>query len=121
MEHLNNPGLFLKEVRKVLNKDGELVITVPNSFSFKKFVGVSVFKQERNHPDHVCYYSLMNLHQLLGRYGFTIVETNSFLIVDTNQRKANVIGYVANLAMKIFSNNNIGDEWAIVAKPEITT
>ena len=63
MEHLNNPGLFLEAAEKVLKRGGELIITVPNAFSFKKFLGVFLFRQERNHPDHVCFYSLMNLHQ----------------------------------------------------------
>src|SRR5258706_10553863 len=53
MEHLNNPGKFLSAARAVLKPRGFLVVTVPNAFSFKKFLGVSLFRQERNHPDHV--------------------------------------------------------------------
>jgi len=117
MEHLNNPGLFLQTAEKVLKPFGELIITVPNAFSFKKFLGVLLFRQERNHPDHVCFYSLMNLHRLLHRYGFDISETYTFTIVDPNKRKINVLAnFVADIIIKLFRNANVADEWAIVAK-----
>jgi 2-polyprenyl-3-methyl-5-hydroxy-6-metoxy-1,4-benzoquinol methylase len=117
MEHLNNPGLMLASARNVLAENGELVITVPNAFSFKKFVGVLALRQERNHPDHVCYYSLMNLHELLRRFGFEIVETRAFMTEDPTVRLINrLANLVARVVMGILRNNNIADEWAIVAR-----
>jgi hypothetical protein len=101
----------------VLADGGQLVITVPNAFSFKKFVGVLGFRQERNHPDHVCYYSLMNLHQLLGRHGFEIIEIGAFLLEDPTRRPVNVVAnLIARFAMALLRNNNVADEWAIVAR-----
>jgi 2-polyprenyl-3-methyl-5-hydroxy-6-metoxy-1,4-benzoquinol methylase len=117
MEHLNNPGLFLQSARKLLEPDGELIITVPNAFSFKKFLGVAIFHEERNHPDHVSFYSFMNLHQLLGRFDFIIIKKFAFLIVDPNKRRANVWGNrIAHLVMRILRNNSVADELAVVAK-----
>lgn len=123
IEHLSNPGRFLEAARKVLAPGGELIVSVPNAFSFKKFVGVAVFSQERNHPDHVCYYSPMNLRQLLGRYGFSVRDTCSFLTVDHPPRKINrFANIVARAAMGVLRNHNIADEWcltAIAAKPPV--
>lgn len=116
LEHLNNPGLFLASARKILKTNGELIITVPNTFSLKKFLGVALLRQERTHPDHVCYYSLMNLYQLLGRFGFDLIEINTFLWRD-DSRKINLFAnHIANITIKILRNTNIADEFAIVAK-----
>jgi SAM-dependent methyltransferase len=117
LEHLNNPGHFLRGARHVLSPSGKLVITVPNAFSFKKFVGVALFRQERNHPDHVAYYSLMNLYQLLNRFGFEITEVRAFLIIDPNPRFVNrLANVVAKGLMALLGNRAIADEWAIVAQ-----
>ena len=117
MEHLNNPGRFLASAKKVLKKDGQLIITVPNAFSMKKFLGVSIFRQERNHPDHVCFYSYMNLHELLRRFGFAIVEAKTFMLVDSHRPINRVANVVTRAAMALTRNNYIADELAVVAVP----
>jgi SAM-dependent methyltransferase len=120
LEHLSNPGRFLEAARRVLAGDGELIVSVPNAFSFKKFVGVAFFFQERNHPDHVCYYSPMNLGQLLGRYGFAVGEMHAFLTVDHPPRRVNRFANgVARGVMTLLRNANIADEWCLCARPAL--
>lgn len=116
MEHLNNPGRFLDGAGRVLKPGGVLIVTVPNAFSLKKFIGVSLFRQERNHPDHVCFYSYMNLYELLNRFGFVIAEANGFLLHDNTRAINRIANIVARCAMRILRNNHIADEFAILAR-----
>jgi 2-polyprenyl-3-methyl-5-hydroxy-6-metoxy-1,4-benzoquinol methylase len=117
LEHLDNPGLFLAAARSLLAPDGVLIVTVPNAFSFKKFVGVSLFLEERNHPDHVCYYSPMTLQQALARHRFDITESCSFLNIDQPPRRINrFANSVARVVMGVTNNHNIADEWALCAR-----
>lgn len=65
IEHLNNPGLFLKGVLKYLRSNGKLVITTPNP---------NYFRLNENGSFHTCRFSFRNLEELLSRYGFVIQE-----------------------------------------------
>ena len=119
LEHLNNPGLFLSGVREVLRSTGSLIVTVPNAFSLKKFLGVSLFRQERNHPDHVCFYSYMNLHEILRRFGFVITEANAFMLEDATRRINWYANLTARAAMLLLRNHHIADEIALLARPAL--
>jgi 2-polyprenyl-3-methyl-5-hydroxy-6-metoxy-1,4-benzoquinol methylase len=72
IEHLNNPGLFLESVKRVLTVDGELIITTPNAFCLRRALRVAV-GTESVHPDHVSYYSHATLSALLARFGFAVI------------------------------------------------
>jgi SAM-dependent methyltransferase len=56
IEHLDNPGLFLEQMKLLLNDKTELIISTPNAFCFHRFfypfIGI-----ERNHPNHLHIYS----------------------------------------------------------------
>jgi 2-polyprenyl-3-methyl-5-hydroxy-6-metoxy-1,4-benzoquinol methylase len=76
IEHLSNPGLFLKCTHQNLTDDGVLVLTTPNTFSLAKMV--RCFAQLTNeppvNPEHTCYFTPATLHQLVSREGFVIRE-----------------------------------------------
>jgi len=77
IEHLANPGNFLKKLRWTMNNEGEkdakLIITVPNALA-----SVLVYHAKRGYEnvnvDHCCFYTWRTLQTLLGRYGFTIED-----------------------------------------------
>jgi len=73
IEHLNNPGQFLKNLRLVIKPDGILVVTTPNAFRWYNPL-VALFQREFVHPDHTTWYSYATLCTLLSRYGFRVCE-----------------------------------------------
>lgn len=68
-EHLNNVGLALSEIYKILQPNGLLVVTVPNALALRIWFH-SLRRRENVHPDHVCYFSPYTLWSLLRRYNF---------------------------------------------------
>lgn len=68
LEHLANPGYFLKRLRE--NYNASVVFTVPNAFSDS---GRSWLERgiENVNSDHVAWYSYRTLRTLLGRYGYS--------------------------------------------------
>lgn len=77
IEHLSNPGLFLKKLRWTITKTGEknaeLVVSVPNALAEplryhaqRGYLNVNI--------DHVSWFCWRTLETLLGRFGFTIME-----------------------------------------------
>jgi ubiquinone/menaquinone biosynthesis C-methylase UbiE len=78
IEHLQNPGLFLRGIQRFMNKDTKLIITTINAFCAMRFFiyglrgkgGVS----EPVHPDHVAYYSHKTLSLVVKRENLAIKE-----------------------------------------------
>lgn len=77
IEHLNNQGLFLDSVKKLINKEGILIITTPNVFSLQRLI--PVFYKLTNNPnvnsEHVLFHTPKTLTTLLTRNGFKIIKT----------------------------------------------
>jgi len=73
LEHLTDPELILKEAYRILDKNGTLIVNVPNWLG-KYFLEFSAFKlqmspaEEMN--DHKMYYSKREIWPLLVRSGF---------------------------------------------------
>ena len=83
IEHLNNPGLFLKGIQRFMHADSKLVITTINAYSAMRLAMYGLRGQggsaEPVHPDHVAYYSYSTLKVLIERHGLQIDE---FLFYD---------------------------------------
>ena len=83
IEHLNNPGLFLKGIKRFMNKHTALVITTVNAYCGMRFFLYGIKgkggKNEPVHPDHVAYYSYSTLKLLLKRHDLDVSE---FLFYD---------------------------------------
>lgn len=78
IEHLSNPGLFLKGIRRFMTDDSELVLTTVNAYSAMRFIQYALRgkggEAEPVHPDHVAYYSYRTLTVALQRAGFSLAE-----------------------------------------------
>lgn len=79
LEHIENPGLFLKKIKLIceLNSEAHLLITVPNAFSFEHFVS-AVNDVELVHPDHYYYFSPVTLTRLATGSGFSDVKISLY-------------------------------------------
>lgn len=71
IEHLSNPGLFLKGIRRFMNERTALVITTINAYCAFRFIIYGLRGKgganEPVHPDHVAYYSFKTLKLVLER------------------------------------------------------
>jgi hypothetical protein len=92
IEHLNNPGKFLRGIQRFMNAETELVITTINAYSALRFMiyglrgngGIN----EPVHPDHVYYFSYKTLNLIITRAGLS-VEDFYFYDIGTEHRPHN--------------------------------
>ena len=92
LEHVDDPEKFLKEIRRIIKKDGLLIIDVPsyvNSPYYKIAKRISwIFKGEKEvqkmlkidedkMPYHLYEFSPRNLKKMLEKLGFKLLETKS--------------------------------------------
>ena len=70
IEHLENPGLFLRNMRKHLHPAGVLVITTPNPFYFKQVWKIFRRNRPQVHEEHTCWFDPITLNHLCEVCGF---------------------------------------------------
>ncbi|OGK22185.1 hypothetical protein A2866_03445 [Candidatus Roizmanbacteria bacterium RIFCSPHIGHO2_01_FULL_39_8] len=76
IEHLKNPIPVLQSAKKLLKKDGVLLITTPNNNSpLRRLLGAkwSVY----NEPSHYVFYDKNTLHKVLGSAGFKKIQVRT--------------------------------------------
>jgi len=73
LEHLTNPGLALRNIKKFCNKNIEIIITVPNVWSIFHIKNHFTSK-EKVHPDHCFWPSLLTMSNLIKKSGFRIIK-----------------------------------------------
>lgn len=78
IEHLTNPGLFLRGIRRFMGPKTKLVITTVNAYCGMRFVQYALRGRggtaEPVHPDHVAYYSYRTLRLLVEKEGFEVID-----------------------------------------------
>ncbi|HXH70381.1 MAG TPA: methyltransferase domain-containing protein [Pyrinomonadaceae bacterium] len=83
IEHLSNPGLFLKGIQRFMNEKTNLIITTINAYSAMRFMIYGLRGNggaiEPVHPDHVAYYSYKTLSLAIEREN---LEVKDFLFYD---------------------------------------
>ncbi|HEY8560620.1 MAG TPA: methyltransferase domain-containing protein [Pyrinomonadaceae bacterium] len=71
IEHLSNPGLFLRGIKRFMTPETDLVITTINAYCAMRFLIYGLRgkggENEPVHPDHVAYYSYRTLGLILER------------------------------------------------------
>lgn len=75
IEHVDNPGQFVANMRRHLTHDGTLVLTTPNPFyalHFLEFTFSSPYK--RWNPQHVAWFCFFTVENLLRRRGMYLDE-----------------------------------------------
>lgn len=69
IEHLDNPGQFIANMRRHLNPDGILILTTPNPFYALHFVEFAFSSPEKRwNPQHVEWFCPFTLDNLLKRH-----------------------------------------------------
>jgi SAM-dependent methyltransferase len=98
IEHLSNPGLFLRGIKRFMNEETKLIITTINAYSGMRFF-IYGFRgkggaNEPVHPDHVAYYSYKTLNMVLERENLGVRE---FLFYDIGDEHRPFVHWFYNL------------------------
>ena len=70
LEHLENPTFALKQFYSVLKPDGTLMLSVPNVYSWLRFIGNLAGIKDRE--GHIHSFTFQDINTLLGFTGFKI-------------------------------------------------
>jgi 2-polyprenyl-3-methyl-5-hydroxy-6-metoxy-1,4-benzoquinol methylase len=88
LEHVTDPEFLVKEIKKILEVDGILVIEVPNDFSFIQEYVINNKIVEKQYwvatPDHLSYFNKNGLNNLLLANGYKDLELISDYAIDVN-------------------------------------
>lgn len=97
LEHLRIDPLFtLREINRVLAKNGTMILSTPNLYSLKKIINFNrgrgfnnpyeqyIKLHELGHMGHIREYSTSEVQQFLENTGFKVIKTN---YMDYNSRK----------------------------------
>ena len=76
IEHLNNPGIVLRQLLHLVSETTSLVMSTPNSFGLPHFIRYAR-GQAVDGNDHVLSFNIFTLRNLLSRHGFEITESYS--------------------------------------------
>ena len=79
IEHLENPGLFLRSLQKLMQPSTELLLTTINAYCFFRFV-YYLLGDEMVHEDHNYYFSPKVLRKLITRCGLDVVDFKHYCI-----------------------------------------
>ena len=75
LEHLYNPLFHLMELRRILSPAGSLYLDTPNDYSL---IHKAEHVLSRKYRPHFHQFSERDMHDILGRAGFEIVELHKF-------------------------------------------
>ena len=92
IEHLSNPGLFLRGIKRFMDRETILLITTINAYCGMRNVIYALRgkggKNEPVHQDHVAYYSYSTLKLIIEREGLAL-EKFSFYDIGKEHRPFN--------------------------------
>jgi 2-polyprenyl-3-methyl-5-hydroxy-6-metoxy-1,4-benzoquinol methylase len=88
IEHLENPRAMVRELKRLLKKNGLLIISTPNNDSFRSLIalltrGHFVSFLERDYPAHITALTQLDLRRILEEHQFSEIEfffTNKGLV-----------------------------------------
>ncbi len=106
IEHLENPGLFLDNIKKFLKSNGILIITTPNMLSLRYIIRHTLFGLESPHwkdrnceikYGHVIGFSKILLENLLLRKNYQIIEIRYAIKDEYKGFKGNFEKFISNI------------------------
>jgi 2-polyprenyl-3-methyl-5-hydroxy-6-metoxy-1,4-benzoquinol methylase len=72
IEHLDNMGIFLKNCKKHLKKNGKVILVVPNAFFIKRFIEIIFRDQVYCNPDHTMWQDPRTINSFLKKNNWKI-------------------------------------------------
>jgi len=74
IEHVSNLGLFLENIKLMLEDNGSLYLTTPNMRS-PRWMQMCITDTYKVNADHICWFDIFTLNNLLKRADLKIVDT----------------------------------------------
>lgn len=74
IEHISNLGIFLNNIKLMLNDEGVLYLTTPNMRS-PRWMEMCIKNKYKVNKDHICWFDIFTLSNLLKRVNLVITET----------------------------------------------
>lgn len=74
IEHLDNPGIFLENIKHSLAAGGTLLLTTPNPFAANQFAKILKYGRPQVHEAHRFWFSPETLAVLLEAHGFVAID-----------------------------------------------
>lgn len=110
IEHLDNPGLFLKNCKYHMNKNSILILNTPNAFSINRLLmGLIRGGRLPQFEEHTFLFTEQLLKELLTRHNFKIKEVHYF-----NHKTGTLKNYIIRILSKI--SKQFSENILIVAK-----
>jgi len=116
IEHLDNPGIFLKNMKKHLKKRGILILTTPNTYSLFWTLR-ALIKRDTNPPvnlEHVSFFTPQLLETLLKNNNWNPIKTDYY---ETHKTKKVFLDRCRQFGM-LFFPNSFKENFYIIAKNE---
>ncbi len=118
LEHLRNPSVTLRELSRVLKKEGILIIEVPNEFYYLRYkirllTGHPIFYEIPS--PHLFFFSAITLKQIIQKAGFRIVEFKTWSTGGPNSKNLakELSKKVIYSLEKCCHSGNIMEIWAV--------
>jgi 2-polyprenyl-3-methyl-5-hydroxy-6-metoxy-1,4-benzoquinol methylase len=74
IEHVNDPGAFVKFYYSFLKSDGKMIICTPNAFGFRYHLQVFFYGSPSSNPEHSLIFDPLTLAELCRRENLEISE-----------------------------------------------
>jgi len=111
IEHVPDPLSLLIEVRRIVKKDGHIILTTPNVHGFQ--ARVSGRKWRSAIPDHIFLFSKKSMRKILYRTGFRVVKQVSWGGIPVGKRP----DFIKKPADRLAKLLNIGDVMLFHCRP----
>jgi SAM-dependent methyltransferase len=112
IEHVENPGSMLRNMRRHLNPGGQLIVTTPNAFFALHFVESLVANPyKRWNDEHVQWFDYFTLGNMFQRCGLNVEECLYFARSRKTRKVLGTLGlkcprYLASTLMMIGSSSD---------------
>ena len=121
IEHIENPGLFLAELARLLKSGGLALFTTPNLHSAQAkllFALGDRLKQfdAKGDPTHITPIVLFPFIRLLNRHGLTVLESWGFPLDGSSPTSRPATSLAARLLRPLLSTSLQGDNLCLVVR-----
>lgn len=115
IEHLDNAGLMLNGIKKMMNSNSLLIITTPNPWSLQrlKLIKKGCLENEWLNKEHTCWYTYETLKQLLDRCGYCEERYDYYYCHEEKDLISHdpLLGKIRNIKRKLVLNNTKKNEF----------
>ena len=95
IEHLSNPGIFLKNMHMHLKNSGRFIITTPNAYALRYTIKHLLSGIVVPNSQHAFYFDYFTLKELCERHDFLVEESYYFFDFQPS--------FLKNLVYKVFT------------------